>query len=196
MNDRRKTVFLDRDGVINQRAREHCYIFRWEDFRFLPGAVQGIRMLNEAGYLVFVTSNQRGIARGLYTLDDVQRLHEKVQEALRSEGARIDGFYICPHEDGCSCRKPKPGLLWQAMREHPVDEKEVWMVGDQASDIKAGLACHARCLLISEAGEEKAYGQEAVFATLKEACAYITGKEKQKNEGSDHRRGWLYREPL
>lgn len=145
--DERKVIFLDRDGVINRRAPEHKYIYEWEAFEFLPGAVEAIRRCSEAGYLVIVVSNQRGIARGIFTRAQADALHEKMCRELKKEGADVYRVYVCPHENGaCECRKPKPGLFLLAERElleerrAKIDKGRSWMIGDEEKDILAGRA--------------------------------------------------------
>lgn len=142
-------VFIDRDGTINV---EKEYLYRVEDFEFIPGAADAIRRLNLAGFLVIVVTNQSGIARGFYSQDDLQRLHSHVEELLAKEGARVDAWYFCPHHpDGipphnilCDCRKPLPGMLLKAASEHRINLADSWMVGDKLVDAEAGLAagCH------------------------------------------------------
>jgi histidinol-phosphate phosphatase family protein len=134
-----KTVFLDRDGVINRIVGPHCYVTSWDEFETLPGVVQAIKQLNEAHYQVIIVSNQRGIARGKMTLLDVTTLHETMCETFAKEGTRIDGIYLCPHEEGeCTCRKPNIGLFLQAEQDFAIDKSESWMIGDSESDVEAG----------------------------------------------------------
>lgn len=135
----RKTVFLDRDGLINERAAPHQYITRWEDFRFLPGVPESIRTLNEAGYLVLVVTNQRGVASGIMTIEAVEDIHRQMCRSLVEAGAHIDRIYVCPHDVGqCTCRKPDIGLFLQAEKEFPIDKNCSWMVGDSDTDVEAG----------------------------------------------------------
>jgi D-glycero-D-manno-heptose 1,7-bisphosphate phosphatase len=114
---KRRAVFLDRDGTINE---EKDYLHRVEDFEFIPGTAEAIRRLKEAGFLVIVVTNQSGVARGYYTLDDVAFLHDHMQRELETFGASVDGIYVCPHHpvEGvgeyrreCDCRKGRPGML-------------------------------------------------------------------------------------
>ena len=146
-----KAVFLDRDGVINQRAAPHEYITRWEDFRFLPGVGAAIRALNEAGYLVLIVTNQRSVARGKMTMEAVDDIHRRMRGALAEAGAHIDGVYVCPHEIGqCTCRKPDIGLFLQAERDFPIDRSASWMVGDSDTDVEAGRRYGVRTILTTD----------------------------------------------
>lgn len=134
-----KTVFLDRDGLLNRQAPEHDYIKSWDDFRFLPGVPGAIRKLNEAGYLVLVVTNQRGVARGMMRMEDVDAIHDRMCRELAADGAVIRKVYVCPHEVGaCTCRKPDIGLFLQAERDFEIDKENSWMVGDGDSDVEAG----------------------------------------------------------
>ncbi len=139
MSKGRKAVFLDRDGLINRQAAPHHYVCRREDFNFLPGVPGAIRRLNEAGYLVLVVTNQRGVARGMLTMEELEDVHHFMCEELGRQGAHIDGIYVCPHNEGeCSCRKPDTGLFLKAEGEFPIDKGRSWMVGDSATDVEAG----------------------------------------------------------
>jgi D-glycero-D-manno-heptose 1,7-bisphosphate phosphatase len=134
------TVFLDRDGVLNEKMPEGQYVTSWNEFRLLPRAAESIARLNQAGLRAVVVSNQRGIARGLYTAADVNAIHTRLQSALQAHGARIDAFYICPHDKGqCNCRKPLTGLFDQAVSDFPeITAETSVMIGDSLSDIEFG----------------------------------------------------------
>ncbi len=135
----RKTVFLDRDGLINVKAPEHDYIKTPLEFKLLERVSEAVRLLNDNGYLVIVVTNQRGIARGLMTAEDVDRIHLYMCEELSRHGAHLDGIYVCPHNNGeCTCRKPDIGLFLKAAEDHLIDKKASWMVGDSDSDVLAG----------------------------------------------------------
>jgi D-glycero-D-manno-heptose 1,7-bisphosphate phosphatase len=149
-----QTVFLDRDGVINRKAPEGEYVTCWEDFEFLPGAIEALRLLTEAGKRIVLVTNQRCIARGMLTEDGLQELHHRM---LREAApARIDAMYHCPHEyDACDCRKPYPGLLLQAKRDLPdIEFESSVMVGDSESDVVAGHRAGCQTVLISETPAE------------------------------------------
>ena len=139
-----ETVFLDRDGTINVKAGEGDYIKSWEEFEFLPGAVDAVRALRAAGRTVVIVTNQRGIALGRMTEADLAAIHRHMVEALGG----VDAIYHCPHDIGeCDCRKPLPGMLERAAGELPgVDLARSVMIGDSDSDMDAGRAVGARTI--------------------------------------------------
>lgn len=156
MGDRllKKAVFLDRDGTINE---EREYLWQVEEFRFIDGAIEGIRLLNAAGFMVVVVTNQSGIGRGYYTEDDLERLHRYMDAELEKSGVKIAACYYCPHHPlhgvgqyatECACRKPLPGMLLQAARELDIDLAASWMVGDKKADVDAGVAAGCRPVLV------------------------------------------------
>ncbi|MEJ5251014.1 MAG: HAD family hydrolase [Chthonomonadetes bacterium] len=144
----RPAVFLDRDGVINEDPVE--FVTRPEELQLLPASAQAIARFNALGVPVIVCSNQSGVAKGLYTLEDLQRISERLQELLSEYNARIDAFYYCPHDDsdGCDCRKPKPGLLLRAAREHCIALERSVFVGDSWRDIVAGRSAGVKTVLV------------------------------------------------
>lgn len=137
-----RTVFLDRDGVLNEKAAEGAYIANWRDFRVLPGVPESIARLNHAGVRVIVVSNQRGIARGLYSFADVEGLHTRFQDLLKAHGAHIDAFFLCPHDEReCNCRKPMTGMFDQAVASFPdITVASSVMIGDSEADVEFGRA--------------------------------------------------------
>ena len=146
-----RTVFLDRDGILNEKMLEGRYVTRWEEFHMLPGVPGALRRLNQAGLRVVVVSNQRGIARGLYSAADVGAIHAIFQQLLGEAGAHIDAFFICPHEVGqCHCRKPLPGLFEQAVAQFPaITAAGSAMIGDSLSDVEFGRRLGMKAIFIA-----------------------------------------------
>lgn len=146
----KKVVFLDRDGVINKKAPKADYIKKWEEFEFLPGAIKGLQVLGQNNYDIYIITNQPGIARGMMTEQDLETIHQKMKEELEENEVRINGFYVCSHgwDDKCECRKPKPGLLFQAAREHNLDLTKTIFIGDDERDIQAGVSAGCKTVLL------------------------------------------------
>ncbi len=176
----RPTIFLDRDGTINV---EKGYLYRCEDWEWIPGAIEAIKALNDAGFLVVVVSNQSGVARGLYTQHDIDLLHCNVDDMLAAQGAHIDRYYHCTHHPKfgenrqCTCRKPLPGLLLKAQKDLSIDMNNSWMIGDKLSDIAAGQAAGVRTLMVATGyglNESLHLPSNARFCeNIHKACAYI-----------------------
>lgn len=150
---KRGCVFLDRDGVINEKAAPHDYIREWTQFRFLPAVADWIRIFNALDYLVIVVTNQRGVARGLMTREAVDEIHAKMRDELARRGARIDDVFVCPHEENsCDCRKPRPGLVTAAEAKWDIDRGRSLMIGDSDDDEKLAEVCGLRFLRADGAG--------------------------------------------
>ncbi len=150
-----KAIFLDRDGTIN---RDTDYLYKREDFEFLPGAVEALSMLRDAGYLLLVITNQSGIARGYYTEQDYHLLNAWMLETLRSQGVDISGTYFCPHHPeavirkyrmNCTCRKPKTGLYEKAMADFDIDPGTSYAIGDKIRDCSLCERTDCRGFLIA-----------------------------------------------
>ncbi len=159
-----KTVFLDRDGVLNEKMPEGRYVTSWEDFRILPGVPEALSRLNRIGLRVIVVSNQRGVALGLYSLADVEAMHMEMQRVLKAKGARVDAFYVCPHDaNHCNCRKPLPGLFEQAVAAHPeISAATSVMIGDSLLDVEFGRRLGMATILIEgDRAEERTDAEEA-----------------------------------
>ena len=148
----KKFVFLDRDGTLNERAPKACYVEKKEDFVWLPGAREAVKKLNDNGYLVFLVSNQPGLARGNLTEERLSEIHDKMLADLAKDGASIDKIYYCPHnwDDGCFCRKPNPGMLYQAQRDYCLNLSEGVLFGDDERDIDAANRAGVRGVLVTE----------------------------------------------
>ena len=149
---RRQTVILDRDGVLNKKPPRARYIRCWADWEWLPGAREALRMLKEAGYRTIIVSNQAGIARGQMTDADLAAIHAAMREEIRASGGDIDAIYHCSHgwDEGCECRKPKPGMLHRAQREHHLDLSRTLVIGDDERDGQAAEAAGCPWVLVSE----------------------------------------------
>lgn len=150
----KKAAFLDRDGVLNRKAPEGHYVTRWEEMEFLPGAFEAVRLLNAAGFLVVVITNQRCVAKGLITPKELESLHARMRREFQSAGATIDAIYYCPHDyqPRCDCRKPQPGMLLEAARDHSIQMDASWMIGDSEHDVEAGrtAGCHTARIAANE----------------------------------------------
>lgn len=141
-------MFLDRDGVINENRVDH--VKTWDEFRWLPGALEGLRLLTEHGFRIFIVTNQAAVNRGLMTGSTLAEIHRRMISIAASHGAIITGMRFCPHrpEEACGCRKPRPGMLLDLAREHQVDLSAAYMIGDAPSDIAAGQAAGCRTILV------------------------------------------------
>jgi D-glycero-D-manno-heptose 1,7-bisphosphate phosphatase len=145
--NRRRAVFLDRDGTI---AEEVGYLNHLSRLHVYPFAASAIRRLNEAGWPVIVVTNQSGVTRGFFPEDLVHRVHERMLSELAAAGARVDAVYFCPHHSGhdCDCRKPKPGMLQRAAREHALSIEGSFLVSDRYVDVQMGQAAGCRSILV------------------------------------------------
>lgn len=146
----RPALFFDRDGVLNV---DTGYAHRPEALRWVDGAMQAVRLCNEASWYVFVVTNQSGVARGYFTEADVRAFHERMQADLGRRGAHVDAFVYCPHHPGgavralavdCACRKPKPGMLLELLARWPVDAARSLLIGDSPRDLEAAAAAGVR----------------------------------------------------
>ena len=180
----RRAVFLDRDGTLNL---DTGYVARPQDVELAPGAAQGARDLARAGFALIIASNQSGIARGIMTEEQADAVDARLLQLLGELGVRIEGTYRCPHLPEaplaayaieCDCRKPKPGMLYQAARELGLDLTRSWMVGDGARDVEAGLAAGTRAVRITDNPAQACDGVRTFCAPdLAAAARIITTKE-------------------
>lgn len=145
-----KAIFLDRDGVINKDPGFGGYVTSWKEFEFLPGALEALKKLSRAGYEIIVISNQAGVAKGLYTLQDLNEITKNMLKGIKEAGAKIRSVHYCPHrdEDDCNCRKPKTGLLLQATDGLKVAFSDTFFVGDNRRDILAGKAAGCKTIFV------------------------------------------------
>ena len=177
-------IFIDRDGVIN--ANRPDYVKSWEEFEFLPGSLEALVQITALNWPVVVISNQSAIGRGLVSASSVAEINTRLCLEVEQAGGRIAAVYICPHrpDDGCDCRKPRPGLLHQAALALDLDLSRSYLIGDAESDILAALAVCAQPILVlsgrGEAQRPRLAGLEGtfqVFNDLSEAAQWILGRE-------------------
>nr|HET6904413.1 D-glycero-beta-D-manno-heptose 1,7-bisphosphate 7-phosphatase [Ktedonobacteraceae bacterium] len=142
------TIFLDRDGVINENRSD--YVKSWQEFRFLTGSREAIAKLTRAGYRIIVCTNQAAIARGYIASDTVDDIHRRMIASIAEVGGVIEHVYYCPHgkDEQCACRKPRPGLLLRARDELGVDLNDALFIGDSMTDVRAGIAAGVRPILV------------------------------------------------
>ena len=178
LKNKKKAVFLDRDGVINKERENHvCNLSQLEIYDFVPEA---IRKINEKGYLVIIITNQAGIAKGFMNENDLDKIHKKIETELGSKGAKVDAIYYCPHhpEKGfkgevkelkvdCKCRKPKAGMLLKAKEDFNIDFDKSYFVGDRTADILAGEKVGCKTILVKTGyrGEDNKYKVKPDFLT-------------------------------
>ena len=145
-----KTVFVDRDGVINQERSD--YVKSISELEIYPNVAKNIKSLKDAGFLVIVITNQSAVNRGIITHEIVSQIHDSIQDHLKKYGTFLDGFYYCPHtpDENCNCRKPKPGLLQKAILELNIDLNSSWMIGDSDSDIEAADSVGCKAIKIND----------------------------------------------
>lgn len=148
----KKVIFLDRDGVINNKAPKSDYIKSWDEFKFIDGSIEAMKFLTEKKYQIFIVSNQAGVARGIMSQNDLSLITKKMVSVLRKQGIRISGVYYCTHgwDEGCFCRKPKPGMFYRASREHFVNLSKSLFIGDETTDKLAGDAAGVKTLIVSK----------------------------------------------
>ena len=143
-----KTVFLDRDGVINKERSD--YVKSISELEIFPNVAKNVELLKNAGFLVVIITNQSAINRGLITHEMVNQIHSSIQNYLKANGTYVDGFFYCPHkpDENCNCRKPKSGLLNNAILELNIDINSSWMIGDNDSDIEASTSIGCKAIKI------------------------------------------------
>ncbi|OGH51528.1 MAG: hypothetical protein A3H17_01605 [Candidatus Levybacteria bacterium RIFCSPLOWO2_12_FULL_37_14] len=148
----KKIILLDRDGVIDEKPPKAEYVKNWSEFKFLPGTIEALKLLNKKGYQIIIISNQAGIGRGVMTEEDLKEIHRKFLEACAKESINIVGIYYCPHnwDEGCFCRKPKPGMLFKAAADHSFDLTKAIFIGDDERDKQAGQAANCPTILLQQ----------------------------------------------
>jgi D-glycero-D-manno-heptose 1,7-bisphosphate phosphatase len=182
----RSAVFLDRDGVINANRAGH--VKAWEEFVFLPGVLDSLRLLAESPMAIVIITNQAAVGRGLITYEAVESIHRRMCAEIERAGGRIDAVFYCPHHptDGCTCRKPRPGLLLKAAHELHLDLASSWLVGDAVSDVEAALSVQCSAILVLtgrgveqySALQRHGYNCVQVASNLPEAIDLIIARER------------------
>ncbi len=174
MTGSQKAVFLDRDGTLIDLVP---YLHDPAEVRLVPGAAAALRRLGAAGWARVLVTNQSGVARGYYTLEEVERVHARMRELLRAEGADLEAIEICPHhpEHGspCDCRKPAPGMLTRAGARLGIDPRRSWVIGDRWEDIAAGapLGCRGILVMTGYGREQLAEGGDHALAAQTEVAS-------------------------
>ena len=176
----RELIILDRDGVINRDSKD--FVKSAEEWLPLPGSIEAIARLSRAGFVLAVASNQSGLARGLFDLTALDEMHAKLQHLVEAAGGAIDYIAVCPHgpDDGCDCRKPKPGLLERIGRHLNMALDKALVIGDSLRDLQAGSAVGATPILVrtgngrsTEAALSGALASTEVFDDLAAAADYL-----------------------
>lgn len=175
-------IFLDRDGVINQYPGHGNYLTSWKEFKFIPGSIEGIRKLTEAGFKIFVISNQAGVAKGLYRQQDLDEIDKNMSKAIVKAKGKLAGIYYCTHfpDEGCNCRKPKTGLLQKALGRNSALGEKVFFIGDSFIDMATARNFSAKSILVLSGREKIAdranweFEPDYVFDNLLLAAHYLT----------------------
>lgn len=173
-------IFLDRDGVINEVLTERVkFVNKPADFYLLEGVGEAIKLFNDAGYKVFVVTNQGGVGLGFMDESDLLAVHQKMAEDLGKSGAVIDEVVYCPHKPsaGCACRKPKPTMILDLAEKHDIDLARSYMIGDRAADIAAGKEAGVMTILIGEREDQQKVAAGLCFPHLYSAAEWVTGLE-------------------
>ena len=168
-----KLIILDRDGVINQDS--DAFIKSPDEFIPIPGSLEAIARLNQAGYTIVVATNQSGIARGMYDESMLEKMHDKLHGLLEPIGGKIERIYFCPHgpTDDCDCRKPKPGMLRQILKDYPVtDAGDVIAIGDSLRDLQAAQQVGVKSIAVRTGKGQKTVQQLPDHDELKDTPVY------------------------
>ncbi|QXV67445.1 HAD family hydrolase [Mucilaginibacter sp. 21P] len=149
MSEKKKAVFLDRDGVLNKEMGD--YVCKFEDFHVLDN-FSALKELQDRGYMLLVATNQGGIAKGWYSEDELAKMHDHLKQVYQEHGVELTDFFYCPHHPNftgdCDCRKPKPGLLLQGISKYNIDPSRSYFIGDRERDVEAGEAAGVKGILI------------------------------------------------
>ncbi len=158
----RRLALIDRDGTI---IVDKVYLSDPDGIEFTSGAIEGLRLLRDAGFVLALITNQSGIARGYFDAAVLERIHDRLRSMLAAEGLRLEAIYFCPHgpDDGCNCRKPAPGMVEQAMRDLGFHAEEVVVLGDSDGDMGAAAAARVAGVRVAVAGKPPAPGAARDF---------------------------------
>ena len=153
MNSLHKTVFFDRDGVLNNERTD--YVKSVDELQIFPNVAENIKILKKSGFKIVLITNQSAINRGLMTHEDLNKIHFTIQNHFQKKGTKIDAFYYCPHrpDENCECRKPKPGLFLKASKELNLDLKNSWMIGNNESDMQAAQLAGCKSIIINNSSK-------------------------------------------
>lgn len=188
-----RIIILDRDGVINEDSDK--FVKNVDEFVLIPGSVDAIANLSQAGFKVVVCTNQSGLGRGLFTMEELNEIHEKLHQSVEQAGGSVDAIIFCPHtaDEKCDCRKPKPGMILDICeRFHVEDISSVMMIGDSIRDLQAITAAGGSAILVKTGNGKKTLAKEVlppetmVFEDLLAASEYVIEKDREErywNEG-------------
>jgi D,D-heptose 1,7-bisphosphate phosphatase len=180
LSKKNNAIFLDRDGVIN---KEVSYLSNPDDFEFIEGSIEALKILKQKGYLLIVITNQAGIARGFFTEQTLKTIHMKMINILKENQIQLDDIFYCPHHPDftgpCDCRKPNPGMIMKAKLKHNIDLNKSFMVGDTLNDIQTGKAANCKTVLVltgygtDEKEKIRSIIPDMIFKNLKEFAINI-----------------------
>jgi len=180
MSEKRKAIFLDRDGVINKEVN---HLSDPNNFEFIEGSIEALKILKQKGFLLIIITNQAGIARGLFTDETLKSIHNKMNKRLKQDGVELDDIFYCPHHPDfsgpCDCRKPNPGMIFNAKSKYNIDLNNSFMIGDTLKDIQTGIAAKCKTVLVLTGyGKEEqknisSIKPDMIFKNLKEFAINI-----------------------
>lgn len=193
--NKQKAIFLDRDGTIVYHTKRR-HVLRPRQLRLLPGVAKAISLMNELGFLVIVVTNQPTVSYGVITLKGMERLHDNLTKRLKRKGAHVHGVYFCPHHPAskipqwgivCKCRKPEPGMILEALKDHNIDPKKSFMIGDALIDVVAGKRAGVKAIQVKTGPGhtrlDKLYHRtkpDFVVKNLTEAARIIKNKSRER----------------
>jgi len=180
MNEKNNAIFLDRDGVINKEVN---HLSDPNNFEFIEGSIEALKILKQKGFLLIIITNQAGIARGLFTDETLKSIHNKMNKRLKQDGVELDDIFYCPHHPDfsgpCDCRKPNPGMIFNAKSKYNIDLNNSFMIGDTLKDIQTGIAAKCKTVLVLTGyGKEEqknisSIKPDMIFKNLKEFAINI-----------------------